>query len=542
MLCIGEAPQNVTRPNYLTMVNVSLSSYSGKVILLSFIDFVNGWDWLHKLISIQNDTRITGISSNVQIVAVVYRYMGLVNRSQLLSKINADPLLAGKINFPVLIDGTWVTSSACMYLGGFSNMVDPLYHGNTGSALNSYMISKDYLITDKWHPNISAIGDPSSFNMIPPTGTFNSAVYSNAEEFAIKRIVNLNAAPSILYSIPSSGSILPSCPSVQLVFSKLMSGAGNVSNYSIAGIPGLSISGASFSGVGLASNVVTLSISGVPSLSGTLTVSASASVTDTAGTPIPSALRSVSYTIDVSAPAVSSFTLTSLSPSTDPNITFSLTAFDNIGIAGYCVNESSLQPSSGDPGWQSAAPSSYTLSSGTGTKTVYAWVKDTVGNVSSLTPSSMFSVFIEDPDYLRKAESIPMIPSDEAWKDRDALMPEMSVVTSASTGYSIKRTVSKKKAAKKIRQNDAPIKKSAPKRDKKKAVKKDGARRSGKIIRVGVKKIKKNAVKTKPVKKSAAVKKTILRKKAVRASTKVSKSRVDINTRKKPVNKKSKRK
>lgn len=421
-------------------------------------------------------------------------------------------------------------------------MVDPLYHGNTGSALNSYMISKDYLITDKWHPNISAIGDPSSFNMIPPTGTFNSAVYSNAEEFAIKRIVNLNAAPSILYSIPSSGSILPSCPSVQLVFSKLMSGAGNVSNYSIAGIPGLSISGASFSGVGLASNVVTLSISGVPSLSGTLTVSASASVTDTAGTPIPSALRSVSYTIDVSAPAVSSFTLTSLSPSTDPNITFSLTAFDNIGIAGYCVNESSLQPSSGDPGWQSAAPSSYTLSSGTGTKTVYAWVKDTVGNVSSLTPSSMFSVFIEDPDYLRKAESIPMIPSDEAWKDRDALMPEMSVVTSASTGYSIKRTVSKKKAAKKIRQNDAPIKKSAPKRDKKKAVKKDGARRSGKIIRVGVKKIKKNAVKTKPVKKSAAVKKTILRKKAVRASTKVSKSRVDINTRKKPVNKKSKRK
>jgi hypothetical protein len=323
-------------------------------------------------------------------------------------------------------------------------------------------------------------------------------------------------------------------------------------------------------------------------------------VTDTAGTPIPSASRSVSYTIDVSVPAVSSFTLTSLSPTTDPNITFSVAASDNIGITGYCVNESSLRPSSGDPGWQSVAPSTYTLSGGTGTKTVYAWVKDAVGNVSALTPSSMFSQLIEDPDLLRDEKSIPMIPSDDAGEDKDSLMPGMSVVTSASAGYSIKKTVSKKKAAKKIRLNDAPITKSAPKRDKKKDVIKGGAKRSGKIIRVDIKKIKKNAVTTKPVKKSATVpksgntavkkkvrpvrgnavakislqkikadssrafrkkrgtttaksflndvvrkpgnKKTVLRKKAVRMPAKVSKKRVDINTSKRAVNKKTKRK
>jgi hypothetical protein len=120
----------------------------------------------------------------------------------------------------------------------------------------------------------------------------------------------------------------------------------------------------------------------------------------------------------------------------------------------------------------------------------------------------MFSVLIEDPEFMRNADSNPMIPFDDAREDKEDSIPEMSVVTSAAAGYSTTKTMPEKNAVKQIRHNNAPKKKSLPKPDKKKAVNKGGSKRSDKSIRVGVKKNKKNPVTMKPVMKAAGVSKS----------------------------------
>jgi hypothetical protein len=71
-------------------------------------------------------------------------------------------------------------------------------------------------------------------------------------------------------------------------------------------------------------------------------------------------------------------------------VTLTLSATDNIGLAGYYLSTSSNVPLASDSGWVtiSAYTTSfndtlpYTLSSGDGSKTVYVWYKDGIGNVS----------------------------------------------------------------------------------------------------------------------------------------------------------------
>ncbi len=71
-------------------------------------------------------------------------------------------------------------------------------------------------------------------------------------------------------------------------------------------------------------------------------------------------------------------------------VTLNLSATDAYGVTGYYLSTSSTTPSSSDSGWTSVSSSvaysgtaSYTFSGGEGTKTVYAWYKNTLGNVSS---------------------------------------------------------------------------------------------------------------------------------------------------------------
>ena len=60
-----------------------------------------------------------------------------------------------------------------------------------------------------------------------------------------------------------------------------------------------------------------------------------------------------------------------------------LTAADVRGsVAGYYVSESGITPSPGVSGWLTTAPPSVSLSAGDGAKTLYAWAKDELGNVS----------------------------------------------------------------------------------------------------------------------------------------------------------------
>lgn len=87
------------------------------------------------------------------------------------------------------------------------------------------------------------------------------------------------------------------------------------------------------------------------------------------------------YTPDTSKPNISNFSV----PLTYSSLTVPVTSFiatDNIGVTGYKISESASMPIANDSGWTTIAPINYTFSS-EGTKTLYAWVKDAAGNIST---------------------------------------------------------------------------------------------------------------------------------------------------------------
>lgn len=56
---------------------------------------------------------------------------------------------------------------------------------------------------------------------------------------------------------------------------------------------------------------------------------------------------------------------------------------DNVGVTGWFIAESSSAPAAGAGGWVGARPTTATLTSGDGVKTLYVWTKDAAGNVSN---------------------------------------------------------------------------------------------------------------------------------------------------------------
>ncbi len=76
--------------------------------------------------------------------------------------------------------------------------------------------------------------------------------------------------------------------------------------------------------------------------------------------------------------------------------TLNLSASDAVGVTAYFVSSSSTAPAPGAPGWTAVGPTpsyngsvGYTLTSGDGTKTVYAWYKDAANNVSATASASI---------------------------------------------------------------------------------------------------------------------------------------------------------
>jgi subtilisin family serine protease len=76
------------------------------------------------------------------------------------------------------------------------------------------------------------------------------------------------------------------------------------------------------------------------------------------------------------------------SDTTSTSVTLALSATDSIGVTGYYISETSSTPSPGSftsvtstTNYSANVP--FALSSGSGTKTVYAWFKDAPGNISS---------------------------------------------------------------------------------------------------------------------------------------------------------------
>lgn len=103
---------------------------------------------------------------------------------------------------------------------------------------------------------------------------------------------------------------------------------------------------------------------------------------DTAGN-VSSEFASQTITIDTTAPLVTHFiTPAAVNTLTIPNI--SIAATDTVGVIGYMITESATAPLSTASNWLTTAPTDYVFAANTsaGNKTLYAWAKDTAGNIS----------------------------------------------------------------------------------------------------------------------------------------------------------------
>ena len=134
------------------------------------------------------------------------------------------------------------------------------------------------------------------------------------------------------------------------------------------------------------------SYTGLTAGSHTFYVKATDSAGNTDSTP-----ASNTWTIDTTAPSGSAVSINSgASSTTSTSVTLTLLATDSVGVTGYYASEISTTPSATASGWTSgtsttsySASVSWTLSSSSGTKTVYVWFRDSAGNVSASSSDSI---------------------------------------------------------------------------------------------------------------------------------------------------------
>ncbi|MCR9145038.1 MAG: LruC domain-containing protein [bacterium] len=88
---------------------------------------------------------------------------------------------------------------------------------------------------------------------------------------------------------------------------------------------------------------------------------------------------------DNARPTITDFSLTSASPTSNPNVSFTLAANDDTAVTGYLITLTDGQPLAGHSGWQPIAPTGYTLPAA-GSFSLYIWAKDLAGNVSAAYP------------------------------------------------------------------------------------------------------------------------------------------------------------
>ena len=103
-----------------------------------------------------------------------------------------------------------------------------------------------------------------------------------------------------------------------------------------------------------------------------------------------------SFTLDTTASAGSITINNGDLQTTSTTVTLTLLATDSVGVTGYYVSETSTTPLASATGWTSvtsttsySANTSFTLSSGSGIKTIYVWFKDAAGNMSSSISNSI---------------------------------------------------------------------------------------------------------------------------------------------------------
>ena len=143
------APPNFTLTNYQDNSAVSLANYGGKVILLSFMSVGCGhcMNWLTHLQSIQDDQET---NPDVRIIGVLFKGTQQVTTQDVQTMIASAGVTP---TFPLLMDDGSVNPN---YMSG-------LFNPSIGYPF-SYLISKPYVIANKWHRLSTANGEPLCFD------------------------------------------------------------------------------------------------------------------------------------------------------------------------------------------------------------------------------------------------------------------------------------------------------------------------------------------------------------------------------------------
>ena len=87
------------------------------------------------------------------------------------------------------------------------------------------------------------------------------------------------------------------------------------------------------------------------------------------------------FPVDANAPTITAFSL----PATSSTLTVAISSFtasDDVGVSGYLVNTSGVDPTAGNAGWSATAPPYYTFATAD-IHTLFAWAKDAAGNISA---------------------------------------------------------------------------------------------------------------------------------------------------------------
>jgi len=135
--------------------------------------------------------------------------------------------------------------------------------------------------------------------------------------------------------------------------------------------------------------------------------------------------------LDTMAPTVTSFALPAASASLTVAVS-SFTATDNASVAGYMITETAAPPAPTAAGWTVSAPASITFSA-EGSRTAYAWAKDSAGNVSASLNST---VTITVPDTTEPVVNSFIVPGTST----SLTVPVSSLLATdniAVTGYLI---------------------------------------------------------------------------------------------------------
>lgn len=259
-----------------------------------------------------------------------------------------------------------------------TNSVAVTVGGNpgTGAPLNGYCV--------KSSPSVPAAGDACFSGTPPATGTISTAGEGTKTLYAFTRDaagnVSAAATDTVIYDTTSPTATLNLTLALTNNLTVAFTAGGN--DGAGSGINGYCVQESStppaagsacFSGVAPTSRTLTPG-------DGSRTLYAF--TRDTAGN--VSSAASDSIVVDTTAPTVSFDIVPGQSSSTTVSVTVSGTDPSGSGVNGYCVKTTSTTPASNDACFNVSAPTSRSVSSGDGVKTLYAFTRDAANNVSAV--------------------------------------------------------------------------------------------------------------------------------------------------------------